>query len=270
VEIRSVTAADADEWLRMRHELWPNGSLAEHRQDIDRYFAGDRREPAEVLVAFTAKGAPVGFAELSIRNVVDSCSTDHVAYLEGWYVVADARCQGIGRALFRAAERWAADQGCTEFGSDTLIDDIVSQAAHLGVGFEETGRVRTFRKNILPKTTMAASPGPDMTKTISAPEQQRCIIRSSSDINDALVRGIERGGVVVTDEDLCPEFFDLRTGFAGELLQKFVNYRVRLAVVLPDPNVYGERFRELVSEHVTHGNVRFFRLEEDARLWLKS
>lgn len=30
---------------------------------------------------------------------------------------------------------------------------------------------------------------------------------------------------------LAAEFFDLRTGLAGEALQKFVNYRVRVAVV---------------------------------------
>jgi aminoglycoside 6'-N-acetyltransferase I len=77
--IRPVTAADTDEWLRMRHALWPDGSLAQHRQDVDRYFAGDRREPAEVLLALTADAAPVGFVELSIRNIVDSCSTDRVA-----------------------------------------------------------------------------------------------------------------------------------------------------------------------------------------------
>jgi hypothetical protein len=93
-------------------------------------------------------------------------------------------------------------------------------------------------------------------------------IRSSSDISDALAASVERGGLMVTEEDLCPEFFDLRTGFAGEFLQKFVNYRVRLAVVLSDPNAYGVRFSELVSEHVTHGTVRFFRLEEHARQWL--
>ncbi len=30
---------------------------------------------------------------------------------------------------------------------------------------------------------------------------------------------------------LAPEFFDLRTGLAGDALQKFVNYRVQVAVV---------------------------------------
>lgn len=147
-EIRSVTAADAGEWAEMRRALWPKGGRADHKQDIERYFAGDRREPAEVLLAVSDDGAPLGIAELSICNVVDGCSTDRVAYLEGWYVVATARRQGIGRALVQAAERWATHQGCTEFGSDALIDDDVSFAAHLGLGFEETGCVRTFRKSL--------------------------------------------------------------------------------------------------------------------------
>lgn len=132
----------------MRHALWPDGSLAQHWQDIDRYFAGDRRVPAEVLLALNADTAPVGFAELSIRNIVDSCSTARVAHLEGWYVDPDSRRKGIGRELIHAAEHWAIGQGCTEFGSDTDIDNDVSHAAHLRAGFHETGRVRTFRKKL--------------------------------------------------------------------------------------------------------------------------
>ena len=132
----------------MRHALWPDGSLADHQQDIERFFSGDRREPAEVLLAFAGNAIVVGFAELSIRNIVDGCSTDRVAYLEGWYVVPELRRRGIGRALIQAAEKWAADQGCSEFGSDSEIDNDISRAAHLRSGFEETGRVHTYRKNI--------------------------------------------------------------------------------------------------------------------------
>lgn len=146
--IRSVAAADTNEWLRMRYALWPDGNLTQHRQDIDRYFAGDRREPAEVLLALSVNTAPVGFAELAIRNIVDGCSTDRVAYLEGWYVVPESRRKGIGRALIHAAEQWAMRQGCTEFGSDSEIDNDVSHVAHLRWGFQETGRVRTFRKKL--------------------------------------------------------------------------------------------------------------------------
>jgi aminoglycoside 6'-N-acetyltransferase I len=146
--IRSATAADSNEWCRMRHALWPNDSLAQHQQAIDRYFSGDRREPAEVLLAFDANAQAVGFTELSIRNIVDGCYTDRVAYLEGWFVAPESRRKGIGKALIQAAEQWANCQGCREFGSDSEIDNDVSYAAHLRSGFEETGRVRTYRKKL--------------------------------------------------------------------------------------------------------------------------
>jgi aminoglycoside 6'-N-acetyltransferase I len=149
-QIRAVTKADTEDWLSLRHALWPDGNLAEHRQDIERYFSGDRREPAEVFLAFAENRALVGLAELSLRNIVDGCGSDRVAYLEGWYVVPQARRKGVGRALLEAAEDWAASQGCSEFGSDSLIDNDVSAKAHLAFGFEETGLVRTFRKNINP------------------------------------------------------------------------------------------------------------------------
>jgi hypothetical protein len=94
-------------------------------------------------------------------------------------------------------------------------------------------------------------------------------IRSFNDIPDALVASLRQGGLIVTEADLCPEFFDLRTGLAGELLQKFANYRARLAIVLSDSGAYGERFNELVYEHRGHAAVRFFSAESDARQWLQ-
>ncbi len=146
LEIRPVTRADADPWARMRRDLWP-GSADEHRRDVERFLAGDRREPAEVLVALD-DGAPLGFAELSIRNIVDGCSTGNVGYLEGWYVVPAARRRGVGRALLGAAEAWARQQGCTEFGSDASVENEASLAAHRALGFEETARACIFRKSL--------------------------------------------------------------------------------------------------------------------------
>ncbi|MFH0760853.1 MAG: DUF4180 domain-containing protein [Bacteroidota bacterium] len=37
--------------------------------------------------------------------------------------------------------------------------------------------------------------------------------------------------IIIHTKNITPDFFDLRTGIAGELLQKYSNYRVRLAVV---------------------------------------
>lgn len=38
-------------------------------------------------------------------------------------------------------------------------------------------------------------------------------------------------GVIVYEANLSPEFFQLQTRLAGDILQKFVNYGVRVAIV---------------------------------------
>lgn len=163
VHVRPVASADAGAWLRMRCALWPEGSESEHRAEIERFLAGQLRQPLAALVAVASSRDAVGFAELSIRSYAEDCVTDHVAYLEGWYVVPDARRQGVGKALVRAAEEWARSQGCTEFASDALIDNDVSAAAHRALGFEETVRIRCFRKvlGVIGLVILAASCSPN-------------------------------------------------------------------------------------------------------------
>ena len=93
-------------------------------------------------------------------------------------------------------------------------------------------------------------------------------IQTASDISAALSASVERGGLVLDEKDLSADFFDLKTGLAGQVLQKFVNYRTKLAVIVRDPAGYGARFSELAYEHRTHPTVRFFTAEQSARQWL--
>jgi hypothetical protein len=92
--------------------------------------------------------------------------------------------------------------------------------------------------------------------------------RDSGDIAALLHAGMEAGGLLLDGTQLDERFFDLRTGLAGELFQKFTNYRVRLAIVIIDARAYGGRFSELVREHAGHATVRFFPDEQLARQWL--
>jgi hypothetical protein len=94
-------------------------------------------------------------------------------------------------------------------------------------------------------------------------------IRSFGDISDAIAESVDADGLMLTEDDLAKEFFDLRTGLAGELFQKCMNYGVRLAIVLPDTEAYGERISELAYEHKSHSMIRFIRSKGEAETWLR-
>jgi hypothetical protein len=79
---------------------------------------------------------------------------------------------------------------------------------------------------------------------------------------------MEEGGLILTEEELQPSFFDLSSGIAGELFQKFVNYRIPLAIVVKDSSAHGERFEELAREHQNHPMVRILSDHESAQKWL--
>ena len=94
-------------------------------------------------------------------------------------------------------------------------------------------------------------------------------VRALTDIPELLGAVFGADGLLLTEGDLGPAVFDLRTGVAGELFQKLVNYRVRTALILRDPAAHGERFAELAYEHARHPTVRFFTEEGAARRWLE-
>jgi aminoglycoside 6'-N-acetyltransferase I len=146
IRVRPATPAQAGDWLRMRQALWPEDDDPSHGDEIERFFAGALRNPLHVLLASDGSGAVIGFAELSIRSYAEACTTDRVAYLEGWYVEPGSRLRGVGRALVQAAEDWARSQGCAEFGSDAVITNEASAAAHRALGFVEMAQIRCFLK----------------------------------------------------------------------------------------------------------------------------
>lgn len=77
-------------------------------------------------------------------------------------------------------------------------------------------------------------------------------------------------GLLLTEKDVGEAFFNLETRLAGELFQKFANYRIPLAFVLEDFSRHGKRFQELISEHSKHKSTRFFHTVPEALDWLTS
>jgi aminoglycoside 6'-N-acetyltransferase I len=58
------------------------------------------------------------------------------------------RRQGVGKSLITAAEAWARQNGFHELASDTIIDNEVSLASHLALGFTEVERQINFIKKL--------------------------------------------------------------------------------------------------------------------------
>jgi aminoglycoside 6'-N-acetyltransferase I len=148
IAVRHITSEDAATWLAMRRALWPEADDGEHAGEVERFFRGEAREPAAVLLAEDGDGGAVGFAELSVRPYAEGCRSDRVAYLEGWWVAPGARRQGVGRALVEAACAWGRGEGCPELASDAEADNQLSAAAHSALGFEEVGLIRCFRRDL--------------------------------------------------------------------------------------------------------------------------
>ncbi len=145
--IRRVEPRDKDEWLRMRRALWPECPLEKHLFEMAEYSSDEQR--LATFVAIRAGGGLCGFLEASIRPFADACESRPVGYIEGWYVDADARLQGIGRELVRAAEAWAVTHGCTEMASDCAIGNEPSLQAHLALGYVEAQRLIHFKKSLV-------------------------------------------------------------------------------------------------------------------------
>lgn len=144
--IRPVEPADKAEWLRLRLELWPD-SPEKEAEEIDRFLAG---YPLPTLmaafVAVRSEGGLCGLAEVAIHESAPGCTTDRVGFLEAWYVDADWRGRGVGRALVERVEAWARAAGCREMASDTTPYYPLSPAAHAALGYEEVARY--FRKDL--------------------------------------------------------------------------------------------------------------------------
>ena len=72
------------------------------------------------------------------------------------------------------------------------------------------------------------------------------------------------GHVLLLERDLGPGFFDLTTGSAGEILQKFANHRMKLVIVCDVDAIPSASARALVHECNRGRQVAFVPDEEGA------
>jgi len=145
--IDAFEARDTEAWAGLRARLWPDAGADDLNRECRAFAAGeDVPSIGAVFVARDGHAGVIGFLELALRPFSDGCESMPVPHIEGWYVVPEAREQGIGRALMRAAEDWARARGFTELASDAEVGNVTSLLAHARCGFAEVERLVKFRK----------------------------------------------------------------------------------------------------------------------------
>lgn len=70
--------------------------------------------------------------------------------------------------------------------------------------------------------------------------------------------------IILQEHHLTPDFFELKNGMAGEILQKFSNYRVKLAIVGEFSNHTKDSILQFMSESNKMKHINFVRTLEDA------
>jgi len=149
--VRPAKPSDLDQLALLRETLWPESPADHHAQELSAILAGSPPStlPLVIFVSEASGGTLTGFLEAGLRSHADGCDPSHpVGYVEGWYVSASHRRQGIGAALLRAAEEWARSQGCREMASDTQLTNELSQQVHHSLGFQVAERSILYRKSL--------------------------------------------------------------------------------------------------------------------------
>jgi hypothetical protein len=95
------------------------------------------------------------------------------------------------------------------------------------------------------------------------------LLQSARDSNVVLEACFSNGvtGALLYAANLPPNFFDLSSGEAGEILQKFRTYGIRLVVVASAAQ-FTRRFAELMSEENRANDFHVAATADEARDWL--
>lgn len=106
-------------------------------------------------------------------------------------------------------------------------------------------------------------------------------------INRAVIAEVQSGGIVIGEtqdaldlmadcyyegsnriilqrKNLHPDFFDLKTRFAGEILQKFSTYELQLAIVGDYSDITSNSMKDFMWESNNRGQILFVDSMEEA------
>lgn len=78
----------------------------------------------------------------------------------------------------------------------------------------------------------------------------------------------ETNALMIHHETLSEDFFKLKTKLAGNIIQKFTNYGVKAAVIIPQETIQQGKFKEMAIEANKGNHFRLYENKEEAEKWL--
>lgn len=93
------------------------------------------------------------------------------------------------------------------------------------------------------------------------------LINDAQDALDILANCGYQGaeGIIMQERQFSDEFFDLKTGVAGEVLQKFSTYNMRLAIVGDYTRFTSKSLRDFIYESNKAGRINFVNSVDEAK-----
>lgn len=78
---------------------------------------------------------PIGFVEISSRNIVDVCPSSPVAYLEGLFIKKEYRRRGLGREAIKTIKNWCKEIRIFGIGYGYRAKEFTRAKVFQGHGF---------------------------------------------------------------------------------------------------------------------------------------
>lgn len=93
------------------------------------------------------------------------------------------------------------------------------------------------------------------------------VVNTAQDVLELIVKkemvGINK--IILHRENINSDFFELSTGLAGDIFQKFINYHIQLAIVGDFSDIKSESFNALIRESNRGRNIFFVKNLDEAK-----
>ena len=145
VIIKKAVAEDAKAVAGLAIQMWESNTI----EGLTEEFYDSIKEGSCVVYLALLDDLAIGFAQCGLRHdYVEGTDSSPVGYLEGIFVAEEYRKRGVAKDMLEACQKWAKEQGCTEFASDCELINEDSLKFHLKMGFEEANRIICFTKKL--------------------------------------------------------------------------------------------------------------------------